>query len=367
MNNILAQIPFPFDLPEPTAFYLSVYILTFALHQAFMHYVLAGSLYIAFSVIRPGTDFVPRLNRPLGMVLRDWMPFLLSAAITAGIAPLLFIQIVYQHQFYTANLLLWWRWMVVVPVLIVAFYLLYLVKGSMLWKCPFAFRAAVTMGTAASFVFVGFCWTANSLLASSELSWPEVYLTGRLPLVAETVIPRMLVWIGGSFATMSAMTGWQLFARQTLVSHPLIETEARTLGGLAVGGMAVASLAVVISLVQSEPAARSLLTGGRFLPYLMVAAAGLVLQGIGWGILWSLTKFSAVGLSIVSVGCGLSLLGTSVMREGLRVHAIDLTSLAERHAQAATVGGFWVFVVAVAVVVCMIGWCVRMVQRGIAS
>src|SRR5665213_3159326 len=116
---------FPFGLPWPTVFYLTLYLLTFILHQAFMHYVLAGSMYVAWATIWPGRGPVPLTEQPLAAVLRDWMPFLLSAAITAGVAPLLFIQIVYQHQFYTANLLLWWRWMIVVPVLIIAFYLLY--------------------------------------------------------------------------------------------------------------------------------------------------------------------------------------------------------------------------------------------------
>ena len=46
---------------------------------------------------------------PLAAPLRDWLPFVLSAAITAGIAPLLFVQILYQRAFYTANLLLFNR------------------------------------------------------------------------------------------------------------------------------------------------------------------------------------------------------------------------------------------------------------------
>ena len=62
-------------------------------------------------------------------VVRDWLPAVLGLAITTGIAPLLFVQILYKRQFYTANLLLFNRFMLLLPALIVAYYMLYLVKS----------------------------------------------------------------------------------------------------------------------------------------------------------------------------------------------------------------------------------------------
>jgi hypothetical protein len=320
-------------------------------------------LYIAFASIRPGNCSIPRIDQPLAAGLRDWMPFVLSAAITAGVAPLLFIQIVYQYQFYSANLLLWWRWMLVVPVLIVAFYLLYLIKSSRLWGWPHVVRAIVTLGTASCFVFVGFCWTANHLLANSQSSWPEVYATGSLPLMASIVIPRMLVWIGGSFATMSVIAGWQLLPRQSLASEPIFEAEVGMLARLSVGGLAVALLAGIVYIAQADSAVRTLLSGYSFLPYVIGTFAGLILQGIGWGLQWRSKRLHVVGLSSASVGCVISLLATSAIREGVRVQTVDLASIVQRHAAAAQVGGFAVFVIAAIVVGILIGWCIRMVQE----
>ncbi|HEY2760898.1 MAG TPA: hypothetical protein VGI75_09145, partial [Pirellulales bacterium] len=91
---------FPFGLPWPTELYTTLYVLTFALHQALMHYVLAGSLYVAWTLAFPGTGAISRSQRPIAAALRDWMPFALGAAITAGVAPLLFVQILYQREFY---------------------------------------------------------------------------------------------------------------------------------------------------------------------------------------------------------------------------------------------------------------------------
>jgi len=368
---------FPFGFPTPTAFYLSLYVLTFVLHHVFMHYVLAGSLYVAWTTIWPGRDTLARAEQPLAATLRDWMPFLLSAAITVGVAPLLFIQIVYQDQFYTANLLLWWRWMVVVPVLIVAFYLLYLVKSKMLWNWPYPVRMAVTVGTSACFVFVGFCWTANSLLASSGQNWPDVYATGRLPFTTSAMISRMLIWIGGSFATMSAIVGWQLFYLQRRFERqqfsenagPVADTRGSvpTLARLTGGGLVVALLAGIAYLAQCDAQSRSIVFGSLILPYILLAIVGTVVLGIGWTRQWRSRQFSFVGMMTVTTGVALNLIAAAVIREGLRLRAIDIGTLAQKHADAATVGGFGVFVVAAIIVSVLIAWCIRLVQTGLRA
>ena len=114
---------FPFGFEDHLSFYLVVYVVTLVVHVFLMAYVLAGSLWLAWATLFPGTESPPRTKQPMARILRDWMPFALSGAITAGVAPLLFVQILYAKQFYTANLLLGWRWMVVIPVLVLAFYL----------------------------------------------------------------------------------------------------------------------------------------------------------------------------------------------------------------------------------------------------
>ena len=366
---------FPAGFPTPTAFYLTLYMLTFVLHQIFMHYVLAGSLYVAWATIWPGHGSVPRAQQRLAAILRDWMPFLLSAAITAGIAPLLFIQIVYRPQFYTANLLLWWRWMIVVPVLIAAFYLLYLIKSSFLWRWPYAMRVAVTLGTSICFVFVGFCWTVNHLLAISEADWPTVYATGRLPFSAVAIASRMLIWIGGSFATMSVIVSWQLFHFQRF-HEPISENEehaentynlVRTMAEITGAGIGVALLAGLGYITQCDEQSRGIVFGPLILPYVFVTVAGIIGQGIGWSLQWRASTFTTVGLAIASFGTVLSLLGVTMIREGLRLRAIDLKILSQRHAEAAMVGGFGVFLVSATIVLLVIAWCVRIVRRGIVA
>lgn len=367
---------FPTGLPVSTAFYLSLYLLTFVLHQAFMHYVLAGCLYVAWVTVRPGREAIPASHQLLASTIRDWMPFLLSAAITAGVAPLLFIQIVYQQQFYTANLLLWWRWMLVVPVLIVSFYLLYLIKSSVLWKWPYPIRVLVTCGTACCLVFVGFCWTVNHLLASSGADWPDVYVTGRFPFSTGTILYRMAIWIGGSFATMSMFVGWQLLYRQNwnqrnATPDPVVIAETRsavrTLANLTALGLVVAFIAAATYLMTRDEGTQRVLFGPMFVTYLWLSVISLIWQWAGWYSQWRSARFRAGGLFLVTVSTVVGLLSVSVVREGLRIRAIDLASLAQWHLAAASVAGFGVFVVCAVAVSLTIVWCVRLVQQGLVG
>jgi hypothetical protein len=355
---------FPLDLPWPTAFYLAMYLLTFVLHQAFMHYVLAGSLYVAWVTIWRGSDPLPRADQPIASILRDWMPFLLSAAITAGVAPLLFIQIVYQHQFYTANLLLWWRWMLVVPVLIVAFYLLYLLKSQMLWRWPWGVQVIVAVGAAISFVFTGFSWTVNHLLANNGTTWPDVYVTGRLPFATTTVFLRMLIWMGGSFASMSIIVGWQLLQRSAINRQTAKESHQRQLAIMGMGGLLITLICCVLFLFQCDSHTRSVLFGPAFRLYLLAAAAGTVAQFCGWILQIRNRRLGGLGLFVTSAGAIMSLATVAVLREGVRLADVDLTSLSDRHIAAATVGGFGIFLVASIVVGAMIVWCIRLVATG---
>ena len=76
---------------------------------------------------------------------------MLGLAITTGIATLLFLQILYKREFYTANLLLFNRFMLLLPALIFAYYMLYLIKSHALGGRWAILRAPVTIVAFACF------------------------------------------------------------------------------------------------------------------------------------------------------------------------------------------------------------------------
>src|SRR3970282_164891 len=89
----------------------------FLLHMVFMNLWLAG-LPAALCLIR---------LRPLAANrLFKTMPFFMAFGINAGIVPLLFLQTLYPQFFYPATILQAWFWFVVIPLLLVAYYAVYL-------------------------------------------------------------------------------------------------------------------------------------------------------------------------------------------------------------------------------------------------
>ncbi len=352
---------FPFGLPGPTAFYLVLYVLTFALHQALMHYVLAGSLFVAGTSLIPGSTAVTSGRQPMAAMLREWMPLMLSAAITAGVAPLLFVQILYQREFYTANILLSWRWMVVIPILIVAFYLLYVIKSKMIMGWPWVVRSAITVFTAVSIAFVGFCWTANYLLSTNEAGWPGVFLTGELPFNAVHVVLRMLVWGGAAFASMTVILGWQLAGPPASADVGL--ARPRPLALTAALGLALSVAGGAAYLVQMEPSIREQLTGSAGLAYLIAAGVGVALQLVGWLVQWGRAEISRVWLSLVTIGWLVGLVSVSALREIARWTVVDTAALLDRHAHARGIEGFVLFLVFAVVNFAVIGGCVWAVRR----
>jgi hypothetical protein len=355
---------FPFGFPAASAWYLTLLVVTFALHQAFVQYVAAGSLYLTWATIFPGRQAPPRAARPLAATLRDWLPFGLGAAITAGVAPLLFVQIVYPQGFYTANLLLAWRWLIVIPVLGIAFYLLYLLKSQRLSHWPRAGQAAVAVVTTGCLLFVGFCWTSNHLLSVRPASWPDVYISGRLPQTASEVVSRLLVWLGGAFATMGAVAGWQLRSQQPGQETGAVAAQTRQLATLALGGTAVVLAAGLIYARQSEELSRVLWTP-LARPYFNAALFGAALEAGAWVGQLRRSRLDRTSLAIASVGTAIGLVSVAVLREATRLASVDVEALYPHHADAAAIGGLTAFLLFAVINFGLVGFCIWLVRRGL--
>jgi hypothetical protein len=342
---------FPFGLPWPTAFYLVLYVVTLVIHVAFMNYVLAGSAYLAFVSAFTG-GAIERQRSPLALMLRDWMPFAVSAAITAGVAPLLFVQILYQEPFYTANLLLFHRWMAILPVLIVGFYLTYVLKAKRIGTWPGAARAAVGVGTLLCFAFVAYSWTENHLLAMrGQAVWSTFYAHGDLMYHDAAIVPRLGIWTCGGFATMAMLVSWQLYRQG--------DGDPKRAARLALGGLLGAGLCAVWYLRPMG----ALVFGDAARAYAVVALVGVAMQTTAWVMQYSMATFSGKWLTIASIGCVLTLLGATVVREVIRLDAIDITALARRHADAAERGGLVVFLLFFAINAVLVIWSLFLTRR----
>lgn len=360
--------PFPFGLEAPTAFYLVLYLGTLLIHIVFMNYVLAGSAYLAVDSVFRGPE---KEESPLANLLRDWMPFMLSAAITAGIAPLLFLQILYKQQFYTANLLLFYRWMAILPVLIAGFYLSYLLKSKRIHRWPLAARVAVGCGTFACFGFVGWSWVENHLLSlQSQATWNAEYTSASLLFKTDELLPRLTLWFIAAFPTMALVVGWQLWYRHGRDQSTGESSPNATIPGsrrtamIAISGIVLSTLAALVYFQVMSQAARDAITGTLGFPYLVAAIVGGIIQLAAWVKQNLDARLSKQWLGVATAGLVINFVGMSVINEATRLASLDITMLYTRHKEATKVGGLFLFALFLLVNTGLMFYCLRLVRNG---
>lgn len=356
---------FPFGMPFATTAYLVLYVLTLAAHWVFAAYVVIGAVYLALSSIRRTDESAD----PLATVLRDWLPFFVSTAITLGVAPLLFVQILHQKSFYTANLLLSHRWMAMLPVLIVGFYLLYVVKRRNDGRIFLIDRVARWVAVLA-FLFTAYSWTENHLLSTREASWPSFYKDGHYFLADAETFLRLAAFFVGAIPVACMIFVRQLSWSASPHDQDNLARWRQSTARLGLAGLIGATLLSLgywfMAAGSLEPeAARRL--GGRALPYLVLGGGAAMASSVLWfrmvranhwqSSLWY-AQMGATSILLVSV---------AVVRECIRIARIDFEALYPNHADAAANGGLVTFFVFLVINAGLIVWCVRSVTGGMSS
>jgi hypothetical protein len=365
---------FPFGFPWPTALYLTLFVVTATIYMVFMQYVLGGGIVLLTGAVAPGArrrfadrhDSPPRSGLSLIVaILRDWMPAMLGLAITAGVGPLLFLQVLYRHAFYTANLLLFHRFMLLLPALIVAYYLLYLVKSRPLAARGAAVRVLMLLATFGCFSYTAWAWTENHILSLHQEEWRQVYASGQWVYRNAEIWLRLGFWIAVSLPSLAVVLACQLHWGRRFHDARELELASHRLRALALLGLAMSAVEAWLWLIWVEPSARGHILGILALPYGLLACAGMVIQAAGW---WTVKSASDLGTrrpAVMAGGMVGTIVGALVVREARRLAAIDITTLYDAHRSAASVGGREVFLVFLAINTVVIITCVRIVQRAL--
>jgi hypothetical protein len=282
----------------------------------------------------------------------------LSAAITAGVAPLLFLQILFQREFYSANLLLFGRWMAVLPALTFGFYLLYLVKGDWLWSRSLAVRALVVTVIFACFAFIGWSWSENHVLSTAGQSvWIEHYTAGRMNYLSRELWPRLGVWLGGVFPVMAALVAWPLASSDETTGT------ARRLARYSLFGLVVSLGCIGWYLGVLDVPLRAAVLSGPWRVWQAAIVLGVVLQMVAWVLVWRADRLLVLPRWLALIGAVFAVAGVAVCREAIRTSRLDMAQLLPRHQAAAEVGGFWLFAIFFVLNAAAIAGCVLLVAR----
>lgn len=353
----------PWGLPPATVFYLSLYLVTLVLHVLFMNYVVGGVVLVVADAFA-GERWKTR-HAALTRIVADWLPSMLSGAITAGIAPLLFVQILYQENFYTANLLLSHRWMAILPVLIAGSYGLYLRKSDWFKRAGAGMQSLIALIPFAAVIFTGYSWTENHLLSLRTLEeWVRFSNSTSLFYYTPAVPLRFLVWFFGAFPVAAVCMGWQL----SMYGEDLTSA-ARTLAGFALLGLFFAAVAGGLYGWSSANVVETL-SSPLSLPAVMLTCAGIATQVVAWGWVFARSSLTFAQRTMASTGALVTIVAVSVCREGLRLNALGaerLTRLFAHHQEAAAKEGIAVFAVMCCAVLILISWVFALVRRSRAA
>jgi hypothetical protein len=263
--------PLPFPAPPGLLHFLEP--LTFLLHVLAMNLLLGGSLLALWLRSRAGADGGGHARRMLDLFTHA-APVLMAATVSLGVAPLLFVQVLYGRLFFTSSVLMAWGWLSVVPLVILAYYGVYL--RAYAGGRTIARGAGLSALIAIVLLAVAFLYVTNMTLMLRPESFQALYhADGRglhLNLADRTLPPRYLHIVVGAVAVAGAalalvgllrrgrepeLSAWAL--RQGLVAF-----------ALATGLNVAAGLWLLVS--QPRPTLLYLVSGGR--------PAGLVVAGI---------------------------------------------------------------------------------------
>lgn len=203
----------PNPLPAPYWSFKLLLIVTFVLHILAMNFLLGGAVLALVAKWRTK-------NRELGdRIFGDIskkLPVLLPGTITLGVAPLLFLQVLYGQFFYTSSIVIAWPWLLVLAVLTIAYYGFYYASFRSGQESSKA--ALVTLFSFILVFLIGFVYSNNVTLSQTPARWKAKYFADpggwNLNLGEPTLIPRFLhffvaaVAVGGLLLVFLALARW---------------------------------------------------------------------------------------------------------------------------------------------------------------
>jgi hypothetical protein len=223
LRIILAEAD-PAGLPAAAWLLKFLLVFTFILHLLFMNAVLGGGLVCLWANWRARRIGKSEVNRPErtpdpGHPIPDYnrlahavgriLPVATAFAITTGVAPLLFTQLLYGQLFYTSSVLMAWPWLALVFLLLAGYYANYGIFSSR----PATARAvSLAVASVLLFAAIGFLFTNNmTLMLRPELHAPLYFRSdaGLHTNMADAWIwPRFAHMLVGSVAVAGLIVAW---------------------------------------------------------------------------------------------------------------------------------------------------------------
>jgi hypothetical protein len=195
MNPAMLPALDPAPLPAPVWLFHTLLTVTFFIHVLFMNVALGGTVIGAVHGLlarRPEAPGRALLHLVLGLLSPA-----MSFTITTGVAPLLFVQVLYAQTFYPATIVVGWVWLGLLVLLVLGYYAVYLGK----FDVGGPESAPRWVGLAAvCVVAIALIQVLVNVLQLTPGRWPAVGLSLAAAFRDPTLLPRFLHFLIGGLA-----------------------------------------------------------------------------------------------------------------------------------------------------------------------
>ena len=250
-------IPSADTIPVAWGWFQFLLLLTFPLHLLAMNAMVGG---LAIGVVQHfrGGDSRRRLAHRIAIIL----PLVIAFTVNFGVAPLLFLQVLYGHFVYTSSILMGLFWIAVVPILIIAYY------GAYLYDFKFKGLGAAGKWLALAVLLLLFCigyfFSNNMLLMSLPERFSEYFQhrDGSLLVSGQSeFLPRYLHMMTGALAVGGLFVA--LLGRFRAQAAPELAAHASAVGMKTFFFMTIVNVGVGTWYLTSLPKQQMLLFMGR--------------------------------------------------------------------------------------------------------
>ena len=250
-------IPSADTIPVAWGWFQFLLLLTFPLHLLAMNAMVGG---LAIGVVQHfrGGDSRRRLAHRIAIIL----PLVIAFAVNFGVAPLLFLQVLYGHFVYTSSILMGLFWIAVVPILIIAYY------GAYLYDFKFKGLGAAGKWLALAVLLLLFCigyfFSNNMLLMTLPERFSEYFQhrDGSLLVSGQSeFLPRYLHMMTGALAVGGLFAA--LLGRFKAKAAPELAAHASAVGMRTFFYMTIVNVGVGTWYLTSLPKQQMLLFMGR--------------------------------------------------------------------------------------------------------
>lgn len=191
-------IPTPDTIPAPAWLFVILELFTFTLHILLINVVIGGTLILLFSRLRGSGD---SLGKSFHGEIAGKIPTTIALGINLGVAPLLFVQVIYGNLFYASSVLMAVYWILIIPILILAYYGAYIHIRK--YETAAALSKLAILVTGIFVLYIAFMFVNNITLMEQPQKW-TAYFGNRggtiLNIGDPILIPRYLHFITASVA-----------------------------------------------------------------------------------------------------------------------------------------------------------------------